>query len=159
MFGSYSEWRDAQPLPDEFFEKQAEMYAKAAIILKKYSEHIDAVSFEVCDYGAWMGYSNAGIFDYEWKPKLAYYAVANPEAYLAGGVDAVLAAFAGEPFSDDTSDAVIETPVEPAPDAIITDDNYNSEPSFFSGSGIWIIIGIAGVGIITSVVMIIRKHH
>ena len=69
------------------YEKQAEIYAKMMILFKKYSKNIERVTF-------WGLSDNEGdsncfysLFDANYNHRLSYFAVADPEGYLAGNFD------------------------------------------------------------------------
>jgi endo-1,4-beta-xylanase len=65
----------------EMLDKQAEVYAKTMIIYKKYSDHIKRVTI----WGAVdSDHRGSGIFFSDYTPKPAYFALADPEGYLAG---------------------------------------------------------------------------
>jgi endo-1,4-beta-xylanase len=76
------------------FEKQAEYYARLFQLFKKYSDVITSVEFMgIIDDTSWLnGSSTHGfmhpqypvLFNGDFTPKLAYFAVIDPEGYLAG---------------------------------------------------------------------------
>gem|GEM_PF-737182 len=75
----------AKEITPELLERQARLYAELFIIYKKYSDKIARVSFwGVNDRSCWMMAQYPLLFDDYYNPKLAYFAVADPEGYLAG---------------------------------------------------------------------------
>lgn len=82
----------------ELLEKQAEMYARLFLLFKKYSEVIEHVTFwGVADVTSWYNVIGPNgfvdrpmypehplLFDNDFVPKLAYFAIIDPEGYLAG---------------------------------------------------------------------------
>jgi len=64
--------------------KQGLHYARLFSIFKKYHEHIERVTFwGLCDNRNWRPDELCHIFDVDLKTKLAYYAVADPEGFVA----------------------------------------------------------------------------
>jgi endo-1,4-beta-xylanase len=77
----------AEPIAENL-HKQAEMYAELFIMFKKYSKHIERVTFwGHSDAQHWLPGNYAAIFDENFNPKPAYFAVADPEGYLRGDYD------------------------------------------------------------------------
>ncbi|MCL2003607.1 MAG: endo-1,4-beta-xylanase [Oscillospiraceae bacterium] len=92
---SIFDWVPWQGAPTEeliptqaLFEKQAEVYAKLFQMFKRYSNHIEFVTFwGLSDGASWISTNYPTIFSADFTPKLAYFAVADPEGYLAGNYD------------------------------------------------------------------------
>jgi len=64
--------------------KQGLHYARLFVIFKKYHEHIERVTFwGLCDRRNWRPDELCHIFNDDLKTKLAYYAVADPEGFIA----------------------------------------------------------------------------
>lgn len=65
---------------------QAEVYAEYFQIYKKYAEHIDRVTFwGLADNQSWRRGHNPLLWNSDFSPKDAFYAVSDPEGYLGGG--------------------------------------------------------------------------
>ena len=72
---------------EEEFKLHAELYAKCMILFKKYSEHIDRVTFWALDDStSWLADLYPTMFNEDFTPKLAFFAVADPEGFLAGNI-------------------------------------------------------------------------
>jgi hypothetical protein len=71
-----------------FHKAQADMYAKNLLLFKEYAEHIEFAGFYTCDFVNWTwqvyGFPNEGLFNDDFLPTLAYFAVVDPEGWLAG---------------------------------------------------------------------------
>lgn len=93
---------------EELLKKQADVYAKLMLLLKKYSEHIRRVNCSGIYIDNWTAQNYATLFDENCAPKLAYFAVADPEGYLAGNLDTEEkreAWLKGEPITPDPAEA------------------------------------------------------
>lgn len=69
------------------FRKQAELLANLFVMFKKYSNNIERVTFwGLTDKNNefWLPYQYPHLFNVDFTPKLAYFAVADPEGYLKG---------------------------------------------------------------------------
>lgn len=82
-------WEDnvSKVATQEKLERQATFYARLMQVLKKHSSHIRDVTFwglEDKNGDAWLTDDFPRLFDEFFYPKLAYFAVADPEGYLAG---------------------------------------------------------------------------
>ncbi|MDR2531375.1 MAG: endo-1,4-beta-xylanase [Oscillospiraceae bacterium] len=94
------------PAPIDFHE-QAEMYANLMQLYKKYSDYISRVSF------------NALPFNGDLTPNLAYFAIADPEGYLAGNFDTLekvnawleASTIPDEPFTEDDALIILKSEV------------------------------------------------
>jgi len=65
---------------------QAELFAEYFQIYKKYADHIDRVTFwGLSDTASWRRGHNPLLWNSDWTPKDAFYAVSDPEGYLASG--------------------------------------------------------------------------
>ncbi|MCL1806846.1 MAG: endo-1,4-beta-xylanase [Oscillospiraceae bacterium] len=83
-------WTGYKELTEEEEQKQAKLYAELFQIFKKYSDHIVRVSiWGIDDPTSWRSGGSPLLFDESTSPKLAYYAVMDPEGYLAGAYDDV----------------------------------------------------------------------
>ncbi len=81
--GSYSAQR-TPPLAKEEELKQARLYAELFAVCKKYAENIDRVTFwGKTDSQSWRANGSPLLFDGKFAAKQAYYAVIDPEGYLA----------------------------------------------------------------------------
>ena len=81
-----SDWSRA-PTP-ELYAKQAEVCAKLFQVFKKYSAHIARVNCNgVWIRSGWRNFNYPTLFDEYNYAKLAYFAAADPEGYLAGNFD------------------------------------------------------------------------
>ncbi|KGR77943.1 endo-1,4-beta-xylanase [Ureibacillus sinduriensis] len=71
------------PPTKEQLKEQAVLYAKLFMLYKKYSDHIERVTFwGVADNNSWRSTGYPLPFDASLAPKEAYWAIVNPEAYL-----------------------------------------------------------------------------
>jgi uncharacterized repeat protein (TIGR02543 family) len=69
----------------QMFEHQAELYARYFQLFRRYSNHIDSVNFwGFKDSHSWLNYNYPLLFNYDMTPKLAYFAVIDPDGYLEG---------------------------------------------------------------------------
>ncbi len=65
---------------------QAELFAEYFQIYKKYADHIDRVTFwGLSDTASWRRGHNPLLWNSDWTPKDAFYAVSDPEGYLVSG--------------------------------------------------------------------------
>lgn len=93
----------SSPPTEAQLKEQAEVYAKLFMLYKKYSDHIERVTFwGVDDNNSWRRTGYPLPFDNNREPKEAYWAIVNPEAYL--GIDELPPKltsfeFAGEDFN------------------------------------------------------------
>lgn len=101
--------------------EQAYFYAQLFALYKEHSEHISRVTFwGLSDANSWRSESNPLLFDRDLQAKRAYYAVADPEKYLAENEDPGLVvarqgkAVYGTPIIDGEIDEIwAEAPVLP----------------------------------------------
>ncbi|MDR2599343.1 MAG: endo-1,4-beta-xylanase [Oscillospiraceae bacterium] len=179
----------------ELEEIQAELHAKLFMLFKKYSESITFVKFGGFDDGnSWLDAISgddssdeaayllvskwpqyAHLFNDDFTPKLAYFAVIDPEGYLAGNYDteekrnAWLAANMlpePDPTPAPTPNDDPQTPQDPTststatpdPNAIPLQDDPVVEKS--GNIVLWITIGVGGtLAIAVVVVLIIKKKQ
>ncbi len=81
-------WTRMHKLDAETEKKQAQLYAQLFQIYKKYSEHITRVTlWGLEDTASWRRQGEPLLFDGSFNPKPSYYAVADPDGYLAGKYD------------------------------------------------------------------------
>ena len=80
--------RDKGLIPTQIhYQQQAEFYAKLMLLYKKYSNHIGRVTFwGIEDTDSWLVWGYPLLFS-DFLPKLSYFAVIDPEGYLAGNYD------------------------------------------------------------------------
>jgi GH35 family endo-1,4-beta-xylanase len=82
-----SEYKDGRRLTERGDYMQAKYYAELFTLLKKYHEHIERVSFwGLSDSGTWRSSDLPLLFDDELRAKEAYWAVLDPEGWLAANV-------------------------------------------------------------------------
>lgn len=92
-----------KPPTEEQLKEQAELYAKLFMLFKKYSDHIERVTFwGVSDNNSWRSTGYTLPFDANLEPKEAYWAIVDPDGYL--GIDKeppklTSFQFGGEPFN------------------------------------------------------------
>ena len=80
--GSYGSYKTEPTQAD--YEKQAKLYAELFQIYRKYSENINRVTFwGKLDSQSWRAQGHPLLFDRDFLAKPAYYAVADPESFLA----------------------------------------------------------------------------
>nr|AGS52784.1 endo-1,4-beta-xylanase [uncultured bacterium contig00142] len=73
---------------ENLLRRQAEFYARLFRLFKQYSDNIDRVNIcGVDDLYSWLKWGYPLLFDADFIPKSAYFAVADPEGYLAGRYD------------------------------------------------------------------------
>ena len=84
---SFNDWQNVLNIYPDFYAEQAKLFAKNFLLVKKYSKYIDNITFNIYDFTNWIGYGSGGIFDDDFKPSLVYFAVIDPEGYLAGNYD------------------------------------------------------------------------
>ncbi|MDR0326462.1 MAG: endo-1,4-beta-xylanase [Oscillospiraceae bacterium] len=78
-------WDGYIALTEEEEKKQARLYAQLFQLYQKYSEHIERVTFwGLEDTASWRRQGNPLLFDGSFNAKHAFYAVADPDGYLAG---------------------------------------------------------------------------
>lgn len=72
------------PLTKEEEIMQAKLYAQLFSLYKKYADHIERVTiWGAADSMSWRAQGNPTLFNRSYKPKESYYAVMDPEGYLA----------------------------------------------------------------------------
>ena len=170
---------------EELFHRQATMYAELFQLYKKYSNHIDRVTiYGFDDDTSWLNFvdPNGGyhtrpafpryplLFNGDFTPKLAYFAVIDPEGYLAGNFDTeekritwLEANMLPEYVSEDESE---ETPPEhqtpqatPTPDEISQTPETPTEPHESDSNNnpaLWIIIGTIGTAVLVIIVIVVK---
>jgi GH35 family endo-1,4-beta-xylanase len=73
---------------EEQYNEQALMYARLFMLFKKYSKNIERVTFwGLNDKTSLINNDYPLLFDADFNPKPAYFAVYDPEGYLAGKYD------------------------------------------------------------------------
>lgn len=81
-------WVKFKTLTDDEAKKQATLYAKVFQIFKKYSDNIARVTlWSLTDNYSWRSGGSPLLFDSNLDAKPAFYAVADPDGYLAGKYD------------------------------------------------------------------------
>ncbi|MDR2599340.1 MAG: endo-1,4-beta-xylanase [Oscillospiraceae bacterium] len=175
----------------ELFEKQAEMYARLFLMFKEYANTIEHVTFwGVADITSWLNYVSPNgfvqlpkypqyplLFDNDFLPKLAYFAVIDPEGYLAGDFDTEEKRMAWleanmlpepdpTPAPAPTPNNDPQTPLDPTPTPTVTPDPNVTPPQDdpvidkSSNMTLWIALGVGGtVAIAVVVVLIIKKKR
>ncbi|NLW60625.1 MAG: endo-1,4-beta-xylanase [Firmicutes bacterium] len=81
----YGSWTNqhSEPLTKEEALNQARLYAQLFMVYKKYAAHIDRVTFwGKADSQSWRAKGSPLLFDGNFAPKPAYYAVIDPEGFL-----------------------------------------------------------------------------
>ncbi|MDR2590479.1 MAG: endo-1,4-beta-xylanase [Oscillospiraceae bacterium] len=174
----------------ELFEKQAEMYARLFLMFKEYADTIEHVTFwGVADITSWLNFSGPSgyvirptypkyplLFDNDFLPKLAYFAVIDPEGYLAGDFDTEEKRSAWleanmlpepDPTPAPTPNDDPQTPQDPTstPDPTPTPDpnvTPQDDPVVDKSSNIalWITLGVGStVAIAVIMVLVIKKKR
>jgi endo-1,4-beta-xylanase len=101
-------WRGYKELDEEEERKQARLYAELFLIYMKYSEHIARVSiWGIDDDTSWRRQGSPLLFDGDGNAKFAFYAVLDPDGYLAGDYDDIKS----NPLGGDST----ATPATPPP--------------------------------------------
>ena len=81
-------WRGFKNLTEAEEKKQAQLYAELFRVFKRYSDNIARVTiWGLEDSASWRKEGRPLLFSSDFTPKLAYFAVADPEGYLAGNFD------------------------------------------------------------------------
>ncbi|MDR1668536.1 MAG: endo-1,4-beta-xylanase [Oscillospiraceae bacterium] len=155
-------WPNYTPIvtPEEEME-QATYYAELFQIFKKYSDNISRVTlWGIDDPTSWRSDGDPLLFGENTDAKLAYYAAADPEGFLAGEYDNVKYENAGESTAVAAQapvDTATEQPAPPADDVSPspavegTDDGGGAESS---GSG-WLLYVLIGLGVAVVAVIVI----
>ncbi|AQP45642.1 endo-1,4-beta-xylanase [Tessaracoccus flavus] len=79
----FTYWEDKIESRTELEAIQAHRYAEYFAVFKKYSDHMDRVTFwGLTDYLNWRATHNPQLFNRDWSPKLSAYAVADPDGWL-----------------------------------------------------------------------------
>ncbi|MDR2572704.1 MAG: endo-1,4-beta-xylanase [Oscillospiraceae bacterium] len=173
---------------DELFDRQATMYAELFQLYKKYSNHIDRVTiYGFDDATSWLNFvdPNGGyhtrpafpryplLFNGDFTPKLAYFAVIDPEGYLAGNFDTeekrivwLAANMLPEPDPTPTPNDDPQTPQDPTstptvtPDPNITPPQNDPNVDAKGSNTLWIALGVGGtLAIAVVVVLVIKKKR
>jgi endo-1,4-beta-xylanase len=163
--GSYGSYK---ALDEDEARKQATLYAELFQIFKKHSDSIARVSiWGIDDPTSWRGEGSPLLFGENTAVKPAFFAVMDPEGYLAGEYDDLsrtdLSQWGGEASAEPdpaSPDGGKETPApaEPSTPAPTPEPEPESD-----GDGSWnanlyaIAAGIAGVAIIVVLVLRLRK--
>lgn len=158
-------WRTYKELTAEEEYKQATFYAQLFQIYKKYADGIERVSiWGIDDPTSWRSAGSPLLFDDNMGAKLAYYAVADPDGFLAGNYDNITTQSLGEdtatpgtaPDADSTA---------PQPTDENTSDNAAAPTPSSDGDGdstvpvMPIVLGcVAGVAVITVLVIFLLKR-
>jgi endo-1,4-beta-xylanase len=83
-------WRDFKELDGEEEDRQAILYAQLFEIFKRHSDKIARVTFwGIDDASSWRGGGSPLLFDREGRPKRSFFAVLEPERYLAGDYEGI----------------------------------------------------------------------
>lgn len=95
---------------EEEFIRQAQKYAELFILFKKYSDVIDRVTLWGLDDGtSWRAENYPLVFDLNYQPKEAYYALLDPEGYLEEHpVQKIVINRAGSAYGTPTIDGTAE---------------------------------------------------
>ena len=81
-------WREYKTLTESEEKKQARFYAQLFQVYKEYGDAIERVTFwGLEDPASWRRQGSPLLFDGHFNAKPAYYAVADPDGYLAGQYD------------------------------------------------------------------------
>lgn len=92
----FTYWEDKIETRMELEAIQADRFAEYFIVYKKYSDHIDRVTFwGLNDYVNWRSNHNPQIFNRDWTQKLGALAVSDPEGWLAEPTEPTPPAYVG----------------------------------------------------------------
>jgi hypothetical protein len=85
---TYEEIANIEKMHPNFYIEQANIYAKNMLLFKEYSEYIEFVGIPIDNFGGWdwkgYNYASESLFNDSFNPTLAYFAVVDPEGWLAG---------------------------------------------------------------------------
>ena len=160
-------WSKYKPLDEAEEKKQAKLYAELFQIFKKYSDSISRVSiWGIDDPTSWRSGGSPLLFDENGGPKLAFYAVMDPEGYLAGEYDDANNPSGGEstgvpaepPEKGDTVSPSPEGDVSPSPDGGAEDAVSGDSETGFSRVALFIILGAAGCILIAAIILILKRR-
>jgi endo-1,4-beta-xylanase len=154
--GSWSRYKEL----DEAEEmKQATLYAQLFKIYKDYSDHIARVSiWGIDDPTSWRSAGSPLLFNETGGPKLAFYAVMDPEGFLAGDYNDIKNQTGGESTGVPASPP--DKGVEPSPSSEATpspSQNGGEEESgaIFAVDGVLILIIVGSVAVLAAIVALV----
>ncbi|MCL2002865.1 MAG: endo-1,4-beta-xylanase, partial [Oscillospiraceae bacterium] len=108
-------WNGFKTLDEAEERKQARLYAELFQIYMKYSEHIARVSiWGIDDPTSWRSQGSPLLFDENGGAKFAFYAVLDPEGYLAGDYDDIK----NNPAGGDSTAVPATPPPDPSPSPV-----------------------------------------
>ncbi|MCL2820132.1 MAG: endo-1,4-beta-xylanase [Oscillospiraceae bacterium] len=171
----------------ELLEKQADMYANLFLMFKEYSDAIEHVTFwGVADVTSWYNVIGPNgnvdrpmypefplLFDDDFNPKLAYFAIIDPEGWLAGNFDTeekraawlaanMLPEYVPEDELGETSPEHQTPQATPTPDEISQTPERPTEPhepDANNNPALWIILTTTGAAAIVIIFLLIKRKR
>ncbi|MDR1692967.1 MAG: endo-1,4-beta-xylanase [Oscillospiraceae bacterium] len=157
-------WPNYTPIETAEQEKvQATLYAELFQIFKKYGDNISRVTvWGIDDPTSWRSEGDPLLFGEITDAKLAYYAAADPEGFLAGDYDNIRSENAGASTAvevgapDMTAAATEPSPAAEAPSPVAEPSPEASPAEGNGGAGTW--LGVVAGSVAVAVFFAIRKR-